>query len=448
MKVCFATLYLGDKPTEPFIRSLTNCIPAVEAAGWEHCVAVEQNCPYISAARLEVLKKALREKADVIVFLDYDVSWTPEAMVKLLATEGDVVAGTYRTKRNDNKYMSVLSCSPEGQLIVRKDGAIKADKVPAGFLKVTSWAVERFARAYPQLLFGPVMNPSLDMFNHGVIDGVWYGEDYAFSKRWVECGGEIWVVPDLDIDHNSTKECFKGNFHEYLRDYNKPEPILSNPLVSIIMANYNYGEYIEEAIQSVLDQTYKNVEIIVVDDGSTDDSVERIKKYPVKLIQQENKGVSAARNTGVAQSEGEWLLFLDSDDKLVPTFLEECLQMPDADVIGTDRREFGLSDKVYRSALNPTYNDFLRDNQIQISSLVRREVFEAVGGFDPDFKGMYDDWELWIRISKLGYDFRTVPKALFLYRKHGDSLITKAVAQSDELLKRLEKKHNYTRSKV
>ena len=195
MKVTFCTLFLGDKPTEPFIRSLKNCLPAIEAEGWEHDLAFESNCPYISAARSKVLRKALDAESDVIVFLDYDVSWTPEAMVKLLRTEGFVVAGTYRQKCPDEKYMGVILPGP----IVRDDGCIKAEKVPAGFLKVTRAAVSAFAKKYPELVFGDPMHPELDMFNHGAMDGIWYGEDYAFSKRWVDMGGEIWLIPDLDI---------------------------------------------------------------------------------------------------------------------------------------------------------------------------------------------------------------------------------------------------------
>ena len=219
MKVVFTTLYLGTKPTAPFIKSLEECLPVIEAAGWEHSIAIEENCPYISAARAKLIRKALDAKPDVIVFLDYDVSWTPEAMLKLLNAEGDVVAGTYRFKSDEVKYMGALDQSANGDLISREDGALKAYCIPAGFLKVSVAAINAFAKFYPQLLFGPPMNPDLDMFNHGVIDGVWMGEDYAFSKRWRDAGGDIWLIPDLDVDHNSGDKCFKGNYHTYLKEW-------------------------------------------------------------------------------------------------------------------------------------------------------------------------------------------------------------------------------------
>lgn len=219
MKVVFTTLYLGKKPHPAFVRALKECLPIIEQNGWEHSVAIEENCPYISAARSKLIRKALDTKPDAIVFLDYDVSWTPTAMMKLLDAKGDVVAGTYRFKTEKEKYMGTLEISRNGNPLSREDGALQAYCVPAGFLKVTPDAVNKFAKHYPQLLFGPPMSPDLDMFNHGVIDGIWYGEDYAFSKRWKGCGGDIWLLPDLDICHSSGDITYAGNFHEYLMNY-------------------------------------------------------------------------------------------------------------------------------------------------------------------------------------------------------------------------------------
>jgi len=221
MKVVFTTLYLGSKPHSAFIDSLNATLPLLEKNGWEHQIAVEENCPYISAARSKLIRKALDTKPDAVVFLDYDVSWRPEDMLELLEADGDVVAGTYRFKTHDEvKYMGALAVGPTGLPVRRStDGALKASKVPAGFLKVTVRGINAFAKLYPQLLFGPPMSPDLDMFNHGVIDGIWYGEDYAFSKRWTEAGGDIWLLPELHIDHNSPTDCYKGNFHEYLMNY-------------------------------------------------------------------------------------------------------------------------------------------------------------------------------------------------------------------------------------
>lgn len=94
-------------------------------------------------------------------------------------------------------------------------------------------------------------------------------------------------------------------------------------MISIIIPNYNQGQYILEAIESALNQTYDNFEVIVVNDGSTDNSLEIARKYPVKIINQTNKGLASARNTGIMNSKGDYLLFLDADDIL----LENCLEV-------------------------------------------------------------------------------------------------------------------------
>ncbi len=106
-KVVFCTPSLSG-PTAPYIKSLEASLPLVEAAGWEHGYAQQIACPYISAARANMLRSALDAKADVIVFLDYDMSWDPGDLVKLLETEGDVVAGTYRPKIDDEQYMGTI----------------------------------------------------------------------------------------------------------------------------------------------------------------------------------------------------------------------------------------------------------------------------------------------------------------------------------------------------
>lgn len=204
-------------PTRPFIEAMERSIPLVKAAGWDEAMACEIGNPYISAARATMLRKALDARADVIVFLDYDLSWAPRDLLTLIETKGDVVAGLYRFKKDDEEYMGALETHPDGRPIVRADGCIKASRVPAGFLKITTQAVDRFMRGYPDLTYGPKYNPSTDLFNHGAFEGVWWGEDYAFSRRWLALGEDIWVVPDLDLTHHSSDQAYPGNYHQFLR---------------------------------------------------------------------------------------------------------------------------------------------------------------------------------------------------------------------------------------
>lgn len=221
MKVIFCTPS-RVRPTDHYIKSLEDSIPLIVDAGWTEGWVQELGCPYISSARATMTRKALDAKADVIVYIDDDLSWQPGALLKLLETPGDVVSGTYRFKKPEEQYMGCLICHPNGTPQVRDDGALKADRVPGGFLKVTAGAIEKFMTAYPELMFGPKYAPSIDLFNHGAHKGTWYGEDYAFSRNWIDAGGDIWIVPDLNINHHSADEVFAGNFHQFM--LNQPRP--------------------------------------------------------------------------------------------------------------------------------------------------------------------------------------------------------------------------------
>lgn len=215
MKVVFATPSISG-PTAPYIAALKASIPLIKAAGWEEGYAQEIGNPYISMSRSLMTRRALDAKADIMVYIDYDLSWEPEDLLTLLETEGDVVAGDYRFKKDEEEYMAVLLTDKDGNPKVKEHGFIYADRVPAGFLKVSKEAINKFMTAYPELCYGEKYNLSVDLFNHGAHKGVWYGEDYAFSRNWRDCGGQILVVADLNISHHSKDTEYKGNLHEFL----------------------------------------------------------------------------------------------------------------------------------------------------------------------------------------------------------------------------------------
>jgi hypothetical protein len=222
-KVVFGmTVAKYGQPHPQTVQSLRDSIPLVKAAGFEEGFTYTAGNPYISGARAEIARKAMDAKADIIVFLDYDVSWKPEDMVKLLKAEGDVVGGTYRCKvEDDSKYMGAIWTDIYGIPTVRpSDGAIKARALPAGFLKITTACLDKYMRAYPELCYGPQYSLSVDLFNHGAHEGIWWGEDYAFCRRWEACGGENWLIPDMNIDHwgmgGDEDKVWRGNYHKFL----------------------------------------------------------------------------------------------------------------------------------------------------------------------------------------------------------------------------------------
>lgn len=224
-KVCFCIPTL----TEPYIvtiESLKASAELLEAKGWEHGTVFEIGNPYISQARSAMLRKALDWGADVIVFIDHDLSWKPEDLVLLVESVPDVVGGTYRFKKEEVEYMGQVRCDDNGVPITEVHGdnplswhLIRMETLPAGFLKVTRTAINQFMLAYPELVYGDRTSPHVDLFNHGAHDFKWWGEDYAFCRRWNEIGG-LYCIPNLEIDHHlASGERFEGNFHEYLINY-------------------------------------------------------------------------------------------------------------------------------------------------------------------------------------------------------------------------------------
>lgn len=214
---CIPTI---TKPYKVCLDSLEASIPLIEKAGYEHGMVSEIGCPYVSVARATLLRKAMDAKADIVVFIDHDLSWEPEDLLRLVKSKEHVTAGTYRFKRDDEVvYMGKPIVGGTGRPLVRDcdDGVrVLMHSIPAGFLKLTKEAVNVFMKEYPDLCYGDRFNPSIDLFNHGAHDWTWYGEDYAFSRRWNEKCGQIWLIPDLNISHWRGDVEHKGNYHEYL----------------------------------------------------------------------------------------------------------------------------------------------------------------------------------------------------------------------------------------
>lgn len=215
---------------------------------------------------------------------------------------------------------------------------------------------------------------------------------------------------------------------------------MDSPKVTIVIPCYNQSQWLSDAIESALAQTVK-CDVIVVDDGSTDRTLGVASEYPITYIRQENKGLSGARNTGIRCANTEWILPLDSDDKIDPTMVEKCLKV-EADIIGVGQETFGDYVQQHRFNQNPQAYDFLTANQINCCSLFRKSMWEDVGGYDENMKEGYEDWDFWLRAVRKKYKVRTIPEYLFFYRKHGKSMVTDSIAKHDELVKYMMAKFN------
>ncbi len=208
---------------------------------------------------------------------------------------------------------------------------------------------------------------------------------------------------------------------------------MAQPLVSVIIPVYNRLNFLKEAVESVLRQTYKNYELIIVDDGSTDDTP-LIKEIfpPIKYIRHpENKGVAAARNTGIKNSHGELLAFLDSDDLWLPEKLEKQVEFmnQNPDLLISQTEEIWIRNG---KRVNPRKkhkkeggNIFFRSLELCLISpsavILKRELLKEVGLFDEDLKAA-EDYDLWLRIT-WKYPVGLLPQPLVIKRGgHPDQL--------------------------
>lgn len=203
--------------------------------------------------------------------------------------------------------------------------------------------------------------------------------------------------------------------------------------VTVIIPCYEQEHYLFEAVESTLKQTIK-CDIIIVDDGSKE-PVENLwdELDNVKLIRQENKGLSGARNTAIRNAKTEYILPLDADDMIAKTFIEETLGK--GDIVTVMQQEFGDSNTLWVPGNDFSEEAFKTANRANCCSLYRKKMWEELGGYDENMKDGYEDWDFWLRAVKAGYKFEVVYEALFFYRKHGKSMVDDAMSKHDKILK-------------
>lgn len=211
-----------------------------------------------------------------------------------------------------------------------------------------------------------------------------------------------------------------------------------NSLVSVIIPNFNYSKYISFTIESVLKQSYKNLECIVVDDGSTDNSLDIVKKHEaldnrVKLVAKTNGGLSSARNEGIKNAKGDWIAFLDSDDLWEVDKLKNQIEMLQKDstidimysncVNFNEQNEETITEHVFEPY---TPLKFIETNSMpgcSSSFIIKRQLIEKAGLFDHDLRGS-EDHDFLFRCALAGGKFAYCNKVDVKIRKHSTSMLT------------------------
>lgn len=202
----------------------------------------------------------------------------------------------------------------------------------------------------------------------------------------------------------------------------------STQTVSVVIPCYNMGQYIEETVASVLAQTFRDFEILIVDDGSDDPAtleiLNRLSGGVVTLMRTGNQGVAAARNHGIQNARGTYILPLDADDLITPDFLEKTVSFfeknPELGIVSSDAMLFG---EVTGICQLPVFSAerLLSENLLYVTSLFRKSDWQKVGGYRTVMKYGWEDWDFWIAMTRNRVIVERVPEALIKYRIRRDS---------------------------
>ncbi|WP_052259360.1 glycosyltransferase family A protein [Flavobacterium sp. KMS] len=220
---------------------------------------------------------------------------------------------------------------------------------------------------------------------------------------------------------------------------------MKKPLVSIIITCYNLGEYLEEAIDSIKEYPNRDdYEIILVNDGSTDTKTNTILESivlndkTIQYINQSNLGLAKARNNGIKQAKGEYIIPLDADNKLRPEFIGQTISVLDNNknihVIHGNAQNFGNKTTIWKS--KPFYfPEMLLNNYIDACAGFRKSAWERLGGYDENMPVMgFEDWDMWLRMGNAGCKFEYVNEIFFDYRVRDNSMLADAWKKRKVLL--------------
>ncbi len=205
------------------------------------------------------------------------------------------------------------------------------------------------------------------------------------------------------------------------------------PLVSVIITCFNLGQYLAEAVDSVLAQTYPEYEILIVDDGSTAKQTKKILKNFVrpktKIIHTKNCGLAAARHKGIALAHGKYILPLDADDKIAPTYMAKAIKIleknPQVGIVYAEAEFFGRRHGKWDLA-DYKFPDILLSNSIFCSAFFRKKDWTASGGYNERLIYGYEDHDFWLSLIELGCRVQRIPEILFFYRQRKDSMFRRS----------------------
>ncbi len=381
----------------------------------------------------DALNKALRlTKGDIIAWINSDDWYQPGAF--------KAVAEFFRA--NPDKHIVMGDCN-----LTDKNGVV-FDKVvnhARGFDQLKQYQVGNSIPTQPAVFFRRELINDLGWLD----ESLQYGMDYDLWMRFA------WKHHFHHIDKTLANYRFHDAAKNVDQDWSKclPEWKLVRdryvnqappPKVSVIIPCYNYARYLPEAVESVARQTFNDFEIIIVDDGSTDNSAEvaaRLKdEHPelkMRVIDQSNSGQPAhSRNRGIAEARGEYILCLDADDMMEPSLLEECVKAlhsnPQIVVAYPDQLHFENGNSKIIESQDWDMNRLTQTNLLPTCAMFRREAWKTAGGYKTNVRG-YEDWDFWISLGETGGTGHRIRKPLFLYRVNDSGVYADALERDRKL---------------
>ena len=230
---------------------------------------------------------------------------------------------------------------------------------------------------------------------------------------------------------------------------------MESTLVTVYILNHNYKDYLDEAISSVLNQTYSNLDIIIIDNGSSDNSREILDKYRdskknIRIIEQDNVGLVAANNIAIEKAKGKYIIRLDADDYFHPdaiSILVKTLEdSPKAVLAFPDYFEISITGSILKRIQRFNFNDQVSLHNMPAHgacTLIKLDVLKSIGGYDTSFDRQ-DGYYLWMKLIVGGYEVTNVNQPLFYYRQHPSSLskdLSKLYTIRSQVIKKIANFH-------
>jgi len=379
----------------------------------------------VDAGQADALNKCFRQaKGDIIAWINSDDWYEP--------TTFEAVAVFF--SRHPDKHIVMGNCrlvDETGQLF---DTVINHER---GFEELKRYWVSRSIPTQPAVFFRRKL-----LADFGLLDpSLHYAMDYDLWLRFAQ-RHRFYHLDQVVANYRFHRAAKGGdqNWSRFLPEWKRVArryPRSGLPLVTVVVPCYNYGHYLAEALNSVVAQTYRRFEIIIINDGSTDHTAEVVDEFirnhpnfPAHLICQPNSGQPAiSRNKAIEQAAGAFILPLDADDALAPGMIAACVDLleknRDVAIAYTDRQDFGGSAQVVPAG-DYDFHRLKYANQISYCALFRKKVWTEVGGFRTNVKGL-EDWDFWIAAGCRGFTGRRIPRPLFRYRRHHTGLYQEAL---------------------